>query len=330
MCIAIDTFRTLSPCHAMQREDSLGQRLPEEVWIYDFIERSCVGWKGFSIFDAPAQHINGSVTRRRLRMKRGSTSSSTMMALVRWKLVLIVLLVASNQAFVIPGKVTLRFGGHNHRNETRNIPSPGIPGFFNPLNSFGGSSTSSNANAIASSFGSSNGLSASNAASNAASHSFGGLGQSGFYPGFASSSAGSSANAITNSLDGFSGFSGSNAASNALSQNVGGFGISSSNANANAFSQGFNPDGFGSSAANAQAQSFQSDSPFGSFGASAANAASQGISFGSGGLSGSASQSGSQSYNLPGNRKISLSYSNGFSLANGAPSVSNGFSISQS
>ncbi|XP_035792842.1 secreted protein C-like isoform X2 [Anopheles albimanus] len=212
----------------------------------------------------------------------------------------------------------------------RNIPSPGIPGFFNPLNSFGGSSTSSNANAIASSFGSSNGLSASNAASNAASHSFGGLGQSGFYPGFASSSAGSSANAITNSLDGFSGFSGSNAASNALSQNVGGFGISSSNANANAFSQGFNPDGFGSSAANAQAQSFQSDSPFGSFGASAANAASQGISFGSGGLSGSASQSGSQSYNLPGNRKISLSYSNGFSLANGAPSVSNGFSISQS
>uniref|UniRef100_A0A182KGW5 Uncharacterized protein n=1 Tax=Anopheles christyi TaxID=43041 RepID=A0A182KGW5_9DIPT len=129
---------------------------------------------------------------------------------------------------------------------------------------------------------------------------------------------------------GYGGFSGSNAASNALSQNVDGFGLSGSNANANAYNQQFGPNGFGSSAANAQAQSFQSDGPFGSFGASAANAASQGFSAGPGGLAGSAGFSGSQTYNLPGSRKISLAYSNGFSLANGQPTASNGFSITQS
>ncbi|XP_315622.5 uncharacterized PE-PGRS family protein PE_PGRS54 isoform X2 [Anopheles gambiae] len=130
---------------------------------------------------------------------------------------------------------------------------------------------------------------------------------------------------------GFGGASGANAASNALSQNVGGFGFSSSNANANAFNQQFGLGGFGSSAANAQAQSFQSDGPFGSFGASAANAASQGFSAGPGGLAGSAGFSGSQTYNLPGSRKISIAYSNGFSLANGGrPTGSNGFSITQS
>ncbi|XP_041773388.1 probable peroxisomal membrane protein PEX13 isoform X1 [Anopheles merus] len=130
---------------------------------------------------------------------------------------------------------------------------------------------------------------------------------------------------------GFGGASGANAASNALSQNVGGIGFSSSNANANAFNQQFGLGGFGSSAANAQAQSFQSDGPFGSFGASAANSASQGFGAGPGGLAGSAGFSGSQTYNLPGGRKISIAYSNGFSLANGGrPTGSNGFSITQS
>ncbi|XP_049295002.1 uncharacterized PE-PGRS family protein PE_PGRS3 isoform X1 [Anopheles funestus] len=147
---------------------------------------------------------------------------------------------------------------------------------------------------------------------------------------FGGSAASASANAIGQGFGGFNGISGSNAASNALSQNIGGFGFSGSNANANAFNQQFGAGGFGSSAANAQAQSFQSDGPLGSFGASAANAASQGFSAGPGGLAGSAGFSGSQTYNLPGMRKISLAYSNGFSLANGQPSSSNGFSISQS
>ncbi|XP_058067257.1 glycine-rich protein 1-like [Anopheles bellator] len=126
-------------------------------------------------------------------------------------------------------------------------------------------------------------------------------------------------------------FSGAGASSNALSQNFGGAGFSSSNANADAFSQSFGlGQGAGASAANAQAQSFQAGGPFGSFGASAANAASQGFSAGPDGLSGSASFAGSQTYNFPGDHKISLAYSNGFSLANGQPSGSNGFSISES
>ncbi|XP_052859711.1 heterogeneous nuclear ribonucleoproteins A1 homolog [Anopheles cruzii] len=130
---------------------------------------------------------------------------------------------------------------------------------------------------------------------------------------------------------GFNGFSGAGASSNALSQNFGGAGFSSSNANADAFSQSFGlGQGAGASAANAQAQSFQAGGPFGSFGASAANAASQGFSAGPDGLSGSASFAGSQTYNFPGDHKISLAYSNGFSLANGQPSASNGFSISES
>ncbi|KFB35586.1 AGAP005610-PA-like protein [Anopheles sinensis] len=144
------------------------------------------------------------------------------------------------------------------------------------------------------------------------------------------SGSGASANAAVQDVGGVGGFSGSNAAANSLSQNIGGFGFSGSNANANAFGQSFGPGGFGSSAANAQAQSFQSDGPLGSFGASASNAASQGFSAGPGGLSGSAGFSGSQAYKLPGNRQISLSYSNGFSLANGQPSLSNGFSVSES
>uniref|UniRef100_A0A182MUH3 Uncharacterized protein n=1 Tax=Anopheles culicifacies TaxID=139723 RepID=A0A182MUH3_9DIPT len=146
----------------------------------------------------------------------------------------------------------------------------------------------------------------------------------------ASASAIANAQGFDGDYGGLNGISGSNAASNALSQNIGGFGFSGANANANAFNQQYGPDGFGSSAANAQAQSFQSDGPFGSFGASAANAASQGFSAGPGGLTGSAGFSGSQTYNLPGRRKISLAYSNGFSLANGQPSATNGFSISQS
>ncbi|EDS35476.1 conserved hypothetical protein [Culex quinquefasciatus] len=108
----------------------------------------------------------------------------------------------------------------------------------------------------------------------------------------------------------------------------GGFGATSSQANANAFNQQFGPQGFGASAANAGAQSFYNQGPGGGFGASAANAASQGFQAGPGGFSGSASQSGSQSYKLPGNRDVSLSYSGGFSVADGKPSVSQGNSIS--
>ncbi|XP_053685513.1 uncharacterized protein LOC128735062 [Sabethes cyaneus] len=108
----------------------------------------------------------------------------------------------------------------------------------------------------------------------------------------------------------------------------GGFGAASSNANANAFNQQFTPQGFGASAANAGAQSFYNQGPLGGFGASAANSASQGFQAGPGGLSGSAGMSGSQSYHLPGNRDVSLSYTGGFSVADGRPSVSQGNSIS--
>ncbi|XP_038120464.1 uncharacterized protein LOC119770155 [Culex quinquefasciatus] len=111
----------------------------------------------------------------------------------------------------------------------------------------------------------------------------------------------------------------------------GGFDFSSANANANAFSQGFGPDGFGASAANAQAQSFQSGGPLGSFGASAANAASQGFNVGPGGLSGSASFGGSQTYNFPGDRDLSISYSNGFAVGeDGMPTYSGGHALSWS
>ncbi|XP_058067240.1 uncharacterized protein LOC131216702 isoform X1 [Anopheles bellator] len=107
-----------------------------------------------------------------------------------------------------------------------------------------------------------------------------------------------------------------------------GFGAASSNANANAFNQYQGPQGFGGSAANAGAQSFYNQGPQGGFGASAANSASQGFNVGPGGFSGSAGQSGSQSYHLPGNKDINLSYSGGFSVANGQPSSSQGSSIS--
>ncbi|XP_055612580.1 uncharacterized protein LOC129759198 [Uranotaenia lowii] len=106
------------------------------------------------------------------------------------------------------------------------------------------------------------------------------------------------------------------------------FGAASSQANANAFNQQFGPNGFGASAANAGAQSFFNQGPAGGFGASAANSASQGFHAGPGGLSGSAGQSGSQSYKLPGNHDISLSYTGGFSVVDGKPSVSQGNSIS--
>lgn len=126
-----------------------------------------------------------------------------------------------------------------------------------------------------------------------------------------------------------------------------GFGSSSAQANANAFNQQFGPNGFGASAANAGAQSFFSQGPGGGFGASAANSASQGFQAGPGGitvwqkiqnfppllthhpiLQGSAGQSGSQTYHLPGNRDVSLAYTGGFSVADGKPSVSQGNSIS--
>ncbi|XP_050093974.1 uncharacterized protein LOC126576711, partial [Anopheles aquasalis] len=108
----------------------------------------------------------------------------------------------------------------------------------------------------------------------------------------------------------------------------GGFDASSAQANANAFNQFQGPNGFGASAANAGAQSFYNQGPGGGFGASAANSASQGFAAGPGGFSGSAGQSGSQSYKLPGNKDVNLSYSGGFSVANGQPSVSQGSSIS--
>ncbi|ETN66948.1 hypothetical protein AND_001253 [Anopheles darlingi] len=108
----------------------------------------------------------------------------------------------------------------------------------------------------------------------------------------------------------------------------GGFDASSAQANANAFNQFQGPNGFGASAANAGAQSFYNQGPGGGFGASAANSASQGFVAGPGGFSGSAGQSGSQSYKLPGNKDVNLSYSGGFSVANGQPSVSQGSSIS--
>uniref|UniRef100_A0A1W7R749 Putative conserved secreted protein n=1 Tax=Aedes albopictus TaxID=7160 RepID=A0A1W7R749_AEDAL len=107
-----------------------------------------------------------------------------------------------------------------------------------------------------------------------------------------------------------------------------GFGSSSAQANANAFNQQFGPNGFGASAANAGAQSFFSQGPGGGFGASAANSASQGFQAGPGGITGSAGQSGSQTYHLPGNRDVSLAYTGGFSVADGKPSVSQGNSIS--
>ncbi|XP_053686792.1 uncharacterized protein LOC128736340 [Sabethes cyaneus] len=127
------------------------------------------------------------------------------------------------------------------------------------------------------------------------------------------------------------GLSGTNANTNTFTQNVGGFDFSSANANANAFNQGFGQNGFGGSAANANAQSFESGGPLGSFGASAANSASQGFNVGPGGLSGSATFAGSQTYDLPGDREISISYSNGFGIGpDGRPTISRGNAISVS
>ncbi|XP_058831292.1 uncharacterized protein LOC131689920 [Topomyia yanbarensis] len=110
----------------------------------------------------------------------------------------------------------------------------------------------------------------------------------------------------------------------------GGIDFSSANANANAFSEGFGPGGFGGSAANAQAQSFSSGGPLGSFGASAANAASEGFNVGPNGASGSASFAGSQTYELPGGKDISISYSDGFSIGANGPTFSGGDAISVS
>ena len=90
------------------------------------------------------------------------------------------------------------------------------------------------------------------------------------------------------------------------------YGQSSAQANANAFNNHFGPQGFGSSSSLAGAQSFNSQGPLGGFGASAANSWSQGFNCGFGVCSGNAGQSGSQSYNLPGGKKISVAYGNGF------------------
>lgn len=108
------------------------------------------------------------------------------------------------------------------------------------------------------------------------------------------------------------GVSGSNANANAQSQNFGGFGQSSALANANAFNQYQGPGGFGSSNSIAGAQSFNSQGPLGGFGASAANSQSQGFHAGPGGITGNAGISGSQSYNLPGGKNIAISYGQGF------------------
>lgn len=90
------------------------------------------------------------------------------------------------------------------------------------------------------------------------------------------------------------------------------YGQSSAQANANAHNNYFNQNGFGSSNSLAGAQSFNSQGPLGGFGASAANSGSQGFNCGYNGCSGNAGQSGSQSYNLPGGKKVSIAYGNGF------------------
>ncbi|XP_055534539.1 uncharacterized protein LOC129723998 isoform X2 [Wyeomyia smithii] len=128
-----------------------------------------------------------------------------------------------------------------------------------------------------------------------------------------------------------SGVSGSNANSNAFSQNIGGSEFSSANANANAFNEGFGQNGFGGSTANANAQSFESGGPLGSFGASSANSASEGFNIGPNGFSGSASFAESQTYELPGNREISVSFSEGFGVGpDGRPTFSEAEAISES
>lgn len=95
------------------------------------------------------------------------------------------------------------------------------------------------------------------------------------------------------------------------------YGQSSSQANANAFSQNQGPGGFGASAANAGAQGFQSQGPLGGFGASAANAQTQSFQAGPGGIQGSAGLSGSQTYNLPGGHHIDLAYGQTYGANNG-------------
>lgn len=110
----------------------------------------------------------------------------------------------------------------------------------------------------------------------------------------------------------------------------GDYGQSSAMANANANNFHSGPGGFGSSQANAGAQAFRSQGPLGGFGASAANAGSQSLSMGPGGISGSAGMSGSQTYDLPGGRHVNLAYGQGFSHANGNPSITNSNSLTYS
>lgn len=108
------------------------------------------------------------------------------------------------------------------------------------------------------------------------------------------------------------------------------FGQSSALANANAHNQYQGPGGFGANNAMAGAQSFRSQGPGGGFGASAANSGSQGFHAGPGGITGSAGMSGSQTYDLPGGRHINLAYGQGFSHANGNPSITNSNSLTYS
>ncbi|XP_060533370.1 uncharacterized protein LOC132706200 isoform X2 [Cylas formicarius] len=67
----------------------------------------------------------------------------------------------------------------------------------------------------------------------------------------------------------------------------------------------------GSSAqAAAQAQSHRAESPFGAFGASASGSQTQSLSFGPGGVVGSASFSGTQKYILPNGQTLDVSFGN--------------------
>ncbi|XP_055304929.1 uncharacterized protein LOC129569790 [Sitodiplosis mosellana] len=107
------------------------------------------------------------------------------------------------------------------------------------------------------------------------------------------------------------------------------YGSSQSTAQSNSHSQGFGPAGFGNANALAGAQAFQTHGPSGSFGATSSNAhtdTSNSSPFG--GFSGSNTNSGGQTYNLPNGQTLNIAYNNGFSNTNGNPARSQGSSVS--
>ncbi|KFB41022.1 AGAP005612-PA-like protein [Anopheles sinensis] len=98
-------------------------------------------------------------------------------------------------------------------------------------------------------------------------------------------------------------------------------------ANANAYGQYFGQNGFGYSAANAGAGAFMNQGPLGYMGASNANAASQNMNFGPGGVSASGAHTMTHEYDMFG-KKVIVSNAAGFSVANGASSVTKSGSVS--